>query len=221
MGAAAALMIFRWESWARALRLRFSSGVRASIGCPPEPSLPQPLAGRPLPEGEGHKTRARLRPGRTPARSDGTGGNSPYCRGKGILEVLRERHPCRSQAPGMRPTENIQRRPGGFFSFVSAATPGSLRTWLLALLLFAAGVVPLGLWRLGAVDVVTMEGIVADGARHMVRSGDYLVPQAITWCRTCTARSTPSSRLWPTGSPWSRPAGLGRRPSGPCACRSR
>lgn len=32
-------------------------------------------------------------------------------------------------------------------------------------------------WRLGAAGVIHMEGMVADGARHMVASGDWLVPR--------------------------------------------
>ncbi|MEW6252114.1 MAG: glycosyltransferase family 39 protein [Planctomycetota bacterium] len=45
--------------------------------------------------------------------------------------------------------------------------------WLAAYLVLA-GVICFG-W-LGATDVVSMEGIVADGARHMGRTGDWLLP---------------------------------------------
>lgn len=47
----------------------------------------------------------------------------------------------------------------------------------LALLLFLACILPLALWRLGAVEVMAMEGIVADGARHMIRTGEIWVPR--------------------------------------------
>ena len=51
------------------------------------------------------------------------------------------------------------------------------RRWLTAVLSFFLVATPLVFWRLGAVDVVTMEGIVADGAREMARTGDLWVPR--------------------------------------------
>ena len=55
--------------------------------------------------------------------------------------------------------------------------PAGTRRWCCAILLYAlpAGLVCFG--RLGATDVVSMEGIVADGARTMIRTGDYVVPR--------------------------------------------
>lgn len=54
--------------------------------------------------------------------------------------------------------------------------PADSRGWPLAIALYAllGGVVCFA-W-LGSTDVVSMEGIVADGARHMQRTGDMLVP---------------------------------------------
>ena len=46
-----------------------------------------------------------------------------------------------------------------------------------AIVLYLAISAPICLVGLAATDVVTMEGIVADGARHMERSGDYSVPR--------------------------------------------
>ncbi len=49
------------------------------------------------------------------------------------------------------------------------------RTWP-AILLFLLLAAPISFLGLGAIDVITMEGIVADGARHMDRTGEYSVP---------------------------------------------
>ena len=48
-------------------------------------------------------------------------------------------------------------------------------TFALALYLVLAG--PLCFWRLGATGLVSMEGMVSDGARHMIESGDWVVPR--------------------------------------------
>lgn len=49
-------------------------------------------------------------------------------------------------------------------------------SWSAALLLYTAIGLLICFWRLGATDVIAMEGIVADQARHMLRTGDYAVP---------------------------------------------
>ncbi len=48
------------------------------------------------------------------------------------------------------------------------------RTWR-TILLFLLIAVPINFLGLGATDAVTMEGIVADGARLMARTGQYMV----------------------------------------------
>ncbi len=59
-------------------------------------------------------------------------------------------------------------RAGSSASFETRAWPAALLFLVLAAPICFAG--------LGATDIVTMEGIVADGARHMVRTGEYSVP---------------------------------------------
>ncbi len=49
------------------------------------------------------------------------------------------------------------------------------RTWP-AILLFLLIAVPISFLGLGATDAITMEGIIADGARHMARTHEYSVP---------------------------------------------
>ncbi len=49
------------------------------------------------------------------------------------------------------------------------------KTWP-AVLLFLLIATPISFLGLGAIDVITMEGIVADGARHMARTHEYAVP---------------------------------------------
>jgi 4-amino-4-deoxy-L-arabinose transferase-like glycosyltransferase len=59
----------------------------------------------------------------------------------------------------------------------SLTTPRSARTaWTRAVLLFVAFSASVCFPWLGASDIVSMEGIVADGARHMLRSGRWFVP---------------------------------------------
>ncbi len=54
--------------------------------------------------------------------------------------------------------------------------PSPALTIRQAVLLFLLIAVPISFLGLGATDAVTMEGIVADGARHMARTGEYSVP---------------------------------------------
>lgn len=56
-------------------------------------------------------------------------------------------------------------------------TPDRSTFRLPALVVLSALILPLAFWRLGATDIVSMEGIVVDGARHMDATGDYAVPR--------------------------------------------
>lgn len=56
------------------------------------------------------------------------------------------------------------------------ATDRRTAGWIAGLL-FVLLVLPLGFWGLGSTDAVSMEGIIVDGARTMVESGNYWVPR--------------------------------------------
>ena len=49
--------------------------------------------------------------------------------------------------------------------------------WRGAILLYALVAAVVCFWRLGATGLVSMEGMVVDGARHMLETGDWIVPR--------------------------------------------
>ncbi len=75
------------------------------------------------------------------------------------------------------PERSRAERPGAAPGLVAAGLAAVARTrplfWVLCYLLISGVICFFGL---ASIDVITMEGIVADGARHMVRVGEYTVP---------------------------------------------